>query len=168
MSELENYLRINRDRYTREALTRRAIEAGHAPPDVEAAWRRIDLDDTGGNPGRDLPARRPGLGTFLLIGGVALAYGYTTLLGVGSIGYMSYGNVPGRQPGTAAVVLSAAYVLAMAVGFIFSVWRLFRAPSLAQGASAIGAALAISIGILIGINGACIAGVVAGSAIGGL
>ena len=43
--DLHRYLRENRDRYTREALTARAIEAGHDADTVEAAWRDLDAAD---------------------------------------------------------------------------------------------------------------------------
>lgn len=40
--ELVAYIRENRDRYTREAITRHLVGAGHAPEDVEAAWAAVE------------------------------------------------------------------------------------------------------------------------------
>jgi hypothetical protein len=170
MNELDDYLRANRDAYTRDALTRRLVEIGHDPVEVEAAWARIESVD-GARPHSDPPAGRPGIGTFLLIGAAVLGYGYVAALGIGGIGFMAYygssgpGNVGGNA---AATILTAVYALAMVIGLGYSVRRLYRAPSLAAGGWAFGPAFAISVVVLFGINGACLAGVLASSALGAL
>jgi hypothetical protein len=170
LEDLDQYLRANRDRYTRDALTAEAIKAGHEPADVEAAWQRIDRADAGLSPSSP-PAGRPGLGTVLLIGAIVLGYGYAALAGISGIGLTAYyGRAGGAQAGssTGATILMAVYVIAMLVGLVYSARQIYRAPSLGRGASAIGGALAISLVVLVGMNGACFAAVLAGSAMGGL
>jgi hypothetical protein len=87
--DLHRYLRENRDRYTREALTARAIEAGHDADTVEAAWRDLDAADareaTRG-PSADMPPpnwnrRSPirGVMTGLVVGVVFVFASYAVL-----------------------------------------------------------------------------------------
>jgi hypothetical protein len=42
--DLIRYIRDNRPIYTREAIRRRLIEAGHAEADVDAAWAAVEAD----------------------------------------------------------------------------------------------------------------------------
>ena len=44
--EMVRYVIENRDRYTREAIERRLLEAGHTPADVAAAFRRAGMPGT--------------------------------------------------------------------------------------------------------------------------
>jgi hypothetical protein len=167
MNDLDEYLRANRDAFTREALTRRLVEAGHDPAAVEASWARIQEEESGAGPRAAGPPRRPGIGTFLLILAVVVGYGYVTFLGFGGIGFMAYyGPTPATGANPVATLLEAVYAIAMLLGLGYSVRRLYRAPSLGTGDLAIGSALAISVAVLVGINGACIAGALAGSAAG--
>lgn len=39
---MDDYIRANRDRYTREATTRQLEAAGHDPAEIAAAWERLD------------------------------------------------------------------------------------------------------------------------------
>ena len=55
MNELDDYLRANRDAFTREALTRRLVDEGHDPAEVEAAWTRIKVGDAIDRPGPSSP-----------------------------------------------------------------------------------------------------------------
>jgi hypothetical protein len=173
MNEIDQYLRANRAAYTREALTERLVEEGHAREDVEAAWIRLEAADrnwSAGAAAASRPGGKPGIGTILLIIAVAIGYGYIGLLGFAGIGYIAF--YPGSgTPGAVNVVASAllvVYVGAMLAGLLYSIRRLWRAPSLAGGGAAIGGAFGIAVLVLIGINGACIAGVLASSALGGL
>jgi hypothetical protein len=43
-TEVDEYIRANRDRYTREAITQQLIAAGHDRATVDAAWERADAD----------------------------------------------------------------------------------------------------------------------------
>lgn len=159
---IDEYLRANRDAYTRDALTRRLVEGGHDPAAVDAAWARIDAaDGETRRPGQ--PAGRPGLGTFLLIGGAVVGYGYVAALGVFGILFMAYYGSSGSRP--VPTILIAVYVIAMVVGLAYAVRRLYRAPSRTAGGWAFGPAIAISVVVLAGINGACIAGVLAAGAL---
>lgn len=70
MSELDNYIAANRDRYTREAITDQLLAAGHSRAAIDAAWERAS--------GAGVPQRswRPGWRTFVLLilgGGVGAA-----------------------------------------------------------------------------------------------
>jgi hypothetical protein len=166
VNELDDYLQANRDQFTREALTRRLVDEGHDPTAVDAAWARIEAAD-GARPDPGPPDGRPGLGTFLLIGAAVLGYGYVASLGVFGILFLAY--YPSSASGGSnpmGTILIAVYIVAMVVGLGYSVRRLYRAPSLARGGWAFGPALAISVVVLIGINGACIAGTVTTASLG--
>jgi hypothetical protein len=52
-SEIERYIRENRDRYTREAIERSLREAGHEQAAIDAAWAEVERDAT---PAADEPA----------------------------------------------------------------------------------------------------------------
>jgi hypothetical protein len=82
VNELDEYLRANRDSFTREALTRRLIDEGHDPAEVEAAWARVKVGDGAAATPIEGPPRRPGIGTFLLMGAVVVGYGYVGAFGV--------------------------------------------------------------------------------------
>jgi hypothetical protein len=157
VNELDDYLRANRDAFTREALTRRLVDEGHDPAAVEAAWARLDVADDG-RPHPGPPIGRPGIGTFLLMGLAVVGYGYVGSFGVFGILFLAY--YPSSASGGSnpiGTILIAVYIVAMVVGLGYSVRRLYRAPSLAKGGWAFGPALAISVVVLVGINGACIA-----------
>jgi hypothetical protein len=82
--ELDRYLRENRTRYTRDALTAQAIEAGHDPAALAEAWRRIDADEGGQlpmSPGRP-PATVGGAVSGLVIGVVFVAASYSIIFGL--------------------------------------------------------------------------------------
>jgi hypothetical protein len=162
VNEIDEYLRANRDAYTRDALTSTLIDEGHDPAEIEAAWARLDAAD-GERPHPGPPAGRPGLGTFLLIGAAVVGYGYVTSLGVFGILFMAYYGSSGSRP--VPTILIAMYVIAMVVGLAYAVQRLYRAPSRAAGGWAFGPAIAISFVVLGGISGACIAGVLAAGAL---
>jgi hypothetical protein len=171
VNELDDYLRANRDAFTREALTRRLIDEGHDPAEVEAAWARIQDGDGDAVAPISGPPRRPGIGTFLLMGAVVVGYGYVGAFGVFGILFSGYYRSTGPGNGgnnAVAMVLIAVYVVAMLVGLAYSLRRLYRAPSLRVGGAAIGSAFAMAVVVLIGINGACIAGVLASNALGAL
>jgi hypothetical protein len=169
MNEIDEYLHANRDAFTRDALTRRLVESGHDPADVDAAWARIG-PAVADEPRPTRSGGRPGIGTFLLIGAVVVGYAYVAFVGLLGIAVSAYGITGGGRPGShgAASVLIVVYAIAMIVGLGYSVVRLFRAPSIREGGSAIGRAFAIAVVVLVGINGVCVAGVVATNALGAL
>ena len=141
MNEIDEYIRANRGRYTREAITQQLCTAGHDPADVEAAWVRV------AEAPREAPARQEaGVGTTLLAVLLALGYGAAILLALWA-----------TQSGGAVTVLMVAYIAAMIGGGIWSIRRVLRAPSLGEGASGIALAAGISVVVFIGLSGACFA-----------
>jgi hypothetical protein len=142
MNEIDEYIRANRERYTRAALDDKLRAAGHDQMAIDAAWTRVSGTE-------DRVARgdsQPGAGTYLLIVVAALGYGAAILAAGATVAY-----------GGAVTVLMLTYIVAMLAGLVYSVRRLLRAPSMGRGASAIGVAFAISIVIFIGLSGACFA-----------
>jgi hypothetical protein len=167
MNEIDQYLRANRAAYTREALTQRLVDEGHVREEVDAAWGRLDAADRNWSAGAATGGGRPGLGTILLIALVVIGYGFVGLLGFSGIGFIGYYGDYDRTADPVATALLVAYVGGMLAGLAYSIRRLWRAPSIGGGGAAIGGAFGIAVIVLIGINGACIAGVLAGSALGG-
>jgi len=75
MSEdLVQYIRANRDRYTREAITAVLVGAGHDPAAIEAAWALVAID--GGASASDARPRTRYIAVFvpLLVLGGALVF----------------------------------------------------------------------------------------------
>ena len=164
MNELDVYLRAHRDAFTREALTRRLVDEGHDPADIEAAWARLDQADAGAPPQAAGPPGRPGIGTVLLIIVAVAGYGYVGFFGVFGI-FFSASGLTGRPIGGLYTIEAGVYVIAMLVGLFLAVRRIWRSPSLGGGASAIGGAFGAAIAILIGISGACVVGTIAVGAV---
>jgi hypothetical protein len=168
VNELDDYLRANHDAYTREALTRRLVEEGHDPAEVEAAWARIESIPISqwapsGAP-VDAPKGKAGIGTVLLIIVAVVGYGYVGFIGVLGIGFSASG-FGGRPTGSLYTIEIPVYVIAMLAGLFVAVRRIWRSPSLGRGASAIGGAFLAAIAILIGISGACVFGTIAVGAV---
>jgi hypothetical protein len=150
MNELDEYLRANRDAYTRDALTQRLVEAGHDPAAVEEAWSRIGAGPITQWAASDGPVEAPGgqagIGTVLLAIALFLGYGGSILLAAVAI---SYGSV--------VSILMIVYVVAMIAGLVYSLRRLFRAPRAASGWGPIWIAVGLSVAIFVGLSGACFA-----------
>jgi hypothetical protein len=148
MNELDDYLRANRDAYTRDALTQRLIDAGHDPAAVEEAWSRIGAGPisqwTASEGPVEAPRGQAGIGTVLLAIALFLGYGGSILLAALAI---SYGSV--------VSILMIVYVVAMIAGLVYSLRRLFRAPRTASGWGPIWIAVGLSVTIFIGLSGAC-------------
>lgn len=45
MTEIEDYVRANRSRYTRPAITERLEAAGHRREEIDATWERLERDE---------------------------------------------------------------------------------------------------------------------------
>jgi hypothetical protein len=148
MNELDDYLRANRDAYTRDALTQRLVDAGHDPAAVEAAWSRIEAGPISQWTASDGPveARRgqAGIGTILLAIALFLGYGGAILAAGLTISY-----------GGAVSILMIVYVIAMIAGLVYSLRRLVGAPQTASGRGPIWIAVGLSVVIFIGLSGAC-------------
>src|SRR6266508_4221530 len=107
--ELERYIREHRATYTREALTKELIDAGHDPSAISAAWASVEAGDqsTGepppavapvgwGDGGGAAPAGGPtapagppgvGVGTVLLLIGLTLAYAAAAMASLAAFSY---------------------------------------------------------------------------------
>jgi hypothetical protein len=44
--EIIEYIRANRDMYTREAINQELLDAGHSPEDIAAGWQALEEEDT--------------------------------------------------------------------------------------------------------------------------
>lgn len=136
MNELDEYLRANRDRFTREALTKRVVEEGHDPADVEAAWARVERG----------PIGTAGIGTWALALLAVVVYGGAIVAAVFTISY-----------GGAVSLLMVVYVIAMLCGLVYSVRRLLAAPTSGIGWAPIWGAVGLAFVIFVGLSGACFA-----------
>lgn len=140
MNEIEEYIRANRQRYTRDAVTERLRAAGHDPAEIEAAWAVVEGATA------SAPPPTAGPGTMLLALLLGLGYGLAIL----AAGFAAFF-------GGAVTVLMIAYIVAMLAGGIWSIRRVIRAPSLGEGASAIALAAGVSVVVFIGLSGTCFA-----------
>jgi hypothetical protein len=143
MDELVEYLERNRALYTREALTRQLIEAGHDPADVEAAWARIDVDE----------GRPPGTADRRNQAALIVAIAYLGTLAVFFAGYTDAERYP--YGGTLAPwVLAVVLFIPGIVGFA----RARQNERLRHAtAGALLPALAVPLAFLVGLSGLCIA-----------
>jgi hypothetical protein len=150
MNELDDYLRANRAAFTRDALTRRLVEEGHDPADVEAAWARIETDPTSpsapSGEATQPTSGRAGIGTGALIVLVVLVYGGAILAAVATISY-----------GGGVSILMIVYVIAMLLGLVYSVRTLLAAPTRGIGWAPIWGAVGLAFVIFVGLSGACFA-----------
>jgi hypothetical protein len=150
MNELDEYLRANRDAFTREALTQRLVEEGHDPVDVEAAWTRIErrpVSEWGpGDAPVDPPHGTAGIGTWALVLLAVLVFGGAIVAAVFTISY-----------GGAVSLLMVVYVIAMLAGLVYSVRKLLAAPASGFGWAPIWGAVGLAFVIFVGLSGACFA-----------
>ena len=150
MTEIDDYLRANRDAYTREALTKRLVDAGHDPAAVQEAWSRIGAGPisqwTASEAPVEVPIGHAGIGTVLLAIAVFLAYGGAILLAGFAISY-----------GRAVSLLMVVYIVTMIAGLLYSLRRLVGAPQTGSGWGPIWIAVGLSIAIFVGLSGACFA-----------
>lgn len=155
MNDIDDYLRANRDAFTREALTKRLVDAGHDPAAIEDAWSRIGSETTPAGPiahwaPSDAPPTTPtgtaGLGTRLLVVLAILVYGGAIALA--GIAITIGGGVS---------VLMIVYIVAMLFGLAHTVRRLGAAPTRGTGWAPIWVAVGISVVIFVGLSGVCLA-----------
>jgi hypothetical protein len=144
--DLVRYLQENRDRYTREALTAHLVAQGHDPAAVEAAWARMDWAAV-----EHRPATGGGLAAAIILGLIViLAYGIAIFLSIAVIGAS-----PDYGPDSGVLIV---YTIAMLAAGLYTLYRMFRAPSTGRGAAGVAAAFAISAAVYIGLSGLCIVG----------
>jgi hypothetical protein len=179
-TDIESYIRANRDRFTHEALAARLVEAGHDPAAVEAALAAVDaegegadagaawitpaeldeaFDEVPGDPVADASASPPRSGVVGVLSGLLilvafLGYGGAVLLGLAGAALEAGGGLffPG---GPIATIWLLLYSVAMLLGGIYSVRRLARAPSASSAGRAMLVALSISVAIFGGLSGIC-------------
>jgi hypothetical protein len=167
VNDIDAYLRANHERFAREALDAKLREAGHDDAAIEAAWARMASD------GSVVPGGHAPVGTGARIAAVVLivvaigAYFYVGAIGVIGLAFSASG-LTGRPVGAVFSLGMVVYGIAMFVALAFAIRRIWRAPSLGRGASAIGGAVVVSLLVLVGINGVCFAGGIAASAIRGV
>jgi hypothetical protein len=159
MNDIDEYLRANRDAFTREALTRRLVESGHDPAEVDAAWARIErgsISHAEAGPARvEAPKGRVGIGTSSLVVLTVLVYGISILAAFAAIQY-----------GGGVSILMIVYVIAMVFALASSVRRVRSAPTRRSGWAPIWGAVGISFVIFVGLSGACFALLAPASSIG--
>jgi hypothetical protein len=150
VNEIDDYLRANRDAFTREALTRRLVESGHDAAEVDAAWARIERGPIShaeaGEAPVEAPKGRVGIGTSALIILTILVYGASILAAAFTIQY-----------GGGVSILMIVYVIAMLFGLSYSVRRLLITPTQGPGWGPIWGAFGIAFVIFVGLSGACFA-----------
>jgi hypothetical protein len=168
VSEIDDYIQANRERFSREALDEKLRASGHDEAAIEAAWARVTAGQGSGDGSTEAPTIGPGtrLAALLLILVAVAGYGYIGFFGIAGISFSSSHGPDGTSglDGPYQVVL-AAYVVAMVVGLGVSMRSLWRAPRIRGTGAAIVGAIGLSLLLLIGINGACF---VATSAVNGI
>jgi hypothetical protein len=154
MSEIDDYIQANRERFSREALDEKLRAAGHDQAAIEAAWARIDAGDGGGE--AQAVGRGARLAAALLILVAIAGYAYVGFFGIAGLSLSSYYG-PDRSSGISGPyqLVLVAYLVAMLVGLGLSIRSLWRAPRIRGTGAAVVAALGLSLLLLIGINGAC-------------
>lgn len=141
--QIDEYIRQNRDRYTREAIRQQLTAAGHDLAAIDAAWERVEASST--TPA--LPAGwRPGWREFLV------------LLVVGAIGAAL---VWASEPYGAGVIAPIVYAIIFTIGFGIA---MFTSILIDQGRSvvagvllAIAAAVTAYLGIISNLSAVALA-----------
>jgi hypothetical protein len=125
---ISDYIRANRRKYTREAITQQLVAAGHDPAEVERVWAALDAPDADRVAGSGFWGRFAlilvgiNLGVFLLValltnmlgaigqGGIVLPVILAIALGIGAL--IAWGIVaatgPTKLAPTTALVIGAA------------------------------------------------------------
>lgn len=139
---IADYIRANRRRYTREALTKQLIAAGHDPGEIERVWAALDTRDADDVAGEGFWGRFA-----LILIGINLA----VFLGVALLTGM-LANLPSSS------VILVILAIAMAIGALIA-WGIVAATGPTKlsprTASVIGAAIPALFALLIG--GSCYA-----------
>jgi hypothetical protein len=110
---IEDYIRANRETYSRETLTAQMVASGHDRTAIEAAWARADQSQAGPNWDADLatkPNTRWGL-LLLIVAGVVAVYVLTQQLNLGSSSPGTGGNGGGDGGGVPSTTVRVIYGL---------------------------------------------------------
>ena len=130
---IKEYIRANRERYTREAVIEQLVQAGHRRWDVEAAWAQLEAEEPmGSSTGANMSAY-----AWIIFGLGAAAIAIPTVLGLvngGGFGLFGVGwliaylaiavwptrafarSRPGTLGGVVAVVLAVPIVVLLIGG----------------------------------------------------
>jgi hypothetical protein len=98
---IEEYIRANRSRYTREAITKQLEEAGHDRAAIDATWNALDAKDPDEVAGEGFWGR-----FWLYLLGINLAVFLVVLLATGMIGTLGEGSF------LLAIILAIALAIA--------------------------------------------------------
>jgi len=166
MSDIDDYIRKNQSRYTREALDEQLRAAGHDPGAIAAAWARLgDVDD------RPAPVRPRSaaewIGRLVLIAIIAVPYGYLGFLGIVGVSFVT--GYPRAATGLAALVADVvmiAFGVAMLIAFLFVARRIVVGGTIGGRGWTVTGSVGIAFVLLLGICGACIAGALGAAALG--
>src|SRR5215212_2785034 len=155
MSDVDDYIRAHRDRFTRDALTEQLLEAGHEPEAINAAWGRVEAQD-----GAVAAPVTVGTGSrivsVVLILIVIAGYAYVGFIGVAGLSIAATG-FHGGSVGTIFSIAMLVYGIAMLAGLAFAIRRIWRSPAVGGGSAMI-VAVGVAALMLIGISGGCIVG----------
>jgi hypothetical protein len=67
---IADYIRVNRDKYTREAIRDQLLAAGHAPGAIDEAWRALEAEPLAEAPGTTARKVRTGWAIVLYAAGL--------------------------------------------------------------------------------------------------
>jgi anti-sigma factor RsiW len=150
-ADIDAYLRQYRDKYTRDAMAAKLIEAGHDPAAVEAALARLESEHVdaveGAIKAADTRAARARRVTRIIVLSV---YGLACLWLIAGLGVSANPLLPGNL---------AFIVLAIALGVLVA-WLIGRTESIA--AMVAWSVVAIVIGLPVALLGACLVGLKTG------
>ena len=166
MSEIDDYIEANRERFSREALDEKLRAAGHDQAAIDAAWGRTERPgDAGAGPRQITGGAR--IGSIVLILVAIAGYLYIGFFGIAGISFSAYYD-PSLDGSTGVrglyQVVVLVYAVAMLVGLGFAIRSIWRAPRIRGTGAAVIGALGLSLLLLIGINGACFVATLAASA----
>ena len=155
MSEIDDYIRANRERFSRAGLDEKLRAGGHDEAAIEAAWARVETGEGAGDGERPVVGPGGRLAAILLILVAIGGYTYAGFFGIAGISFSSHGSDPTSGIGGLYQLVLIVYLGAMIVGLGLSIRSLWRAPRIRGTGVAIVGALGLSLLLLIGINGAC-------------
>jgi hypothetical protein len=144
---IADYIRANRDRYTREAIRDQLIAAGHAPADVDRAWEELSRPESGWEMPNAASARAPS-------GGLAVYVYLIYLVGLLAAVALAIAFFSSSQRGYAVVFL----VVYAVIGLLAARWL----AGSAQPQSGVGWAsmlIGVPIIFLLLFGGSCLAGI---------
>jgi uncharacterized membrane protein YcjF (UPF0283 family) len=142
------YLYANRHAYTREALTRQLVEAGHDQAAVEAAWALVE---EAARPRQSWGSMLVELLAVLFGGLVVVAYGGAVLLALWAAAYSGSSSMFSVHPGVMLVYSGALVVVGVIV-----LRSLLRVPRQRRRAAAFLGTAIVAVVAFAGLSGLCL------------